>query len=133
MHFHDAHAPYLIAVTEALTAAGLRVQEWSAEEDDPRTGIILIAFGTPSYRGQDTALTWDEESGWHLVWGPDGHDTGYRYTAPLGAGVLPTPANITSAVQHAADRRPPIAVSSLYRAFEDMDDGFETELRAYAR
>ncbi|RST04589.1 hypothetical protein EF910_16420 [Streptomyces sp. WAC07149] len=133
MHFHIAHTPYLHAVTNALTAAGLCVLEWSAEPDDPRTGIIAVTFATPAYRGHDTALTWDEESGWHLVWGPDGHDIGYRYAAALGSSVLPTPADITNAVQQAADRHPPITASSLHRSFEDMDDGFEAELRAYAR
>ncbi|MFJ7203258.1 DUF6292 family protein [Streptomyces sp. NPDC098789] len=136
MDYHDAHSPYLAAVVAALALAGITVSDWTAEPDDPRTGILALdPASTPVYPGDDVALVWDEARGWSLVWGPDGHTSGYDFSHALASNVLPSPAEITTAVREGltAPLRGDVTFSGYYRDPNTDDDGFEDLLRAYTR
>lgn len=107
--------------------------EWSAEPDDPRTGLITLD-PVPAYGEDDLGLVWDEERGWTLVWGTD--DSGrHTHFAALSDGPLPTPDELTTAVQEAFRVRLPgdTVTGGAYRYQDDQDDGFEGRLTSYTR
>ena len=131
--YHQAHAPYITAVADALFDTGIPIVDSHANPDDPRDGAIHLAHLGADHDYDDGPqhwIAWTEESGWFF--GID-HDGGSGLSALRWAsiGVLPEPARVVEwlhrlslPVEFAEMRRPH------YRDLDD-DDTFDDELAAY--
>ncbi|GGU63604.1 hypothetical protein GCM10010211_30800 [Streptomyces albospinus] len=135
LDYCEAHAPYLQAVADALAAADIRVNDWSADADEARSGFIILSHRDTAavYDEDEVTLLWNEEMGWLAGWGePDAARV--EWLAELYNGVLPTPAEMVTATRELLTTQPNITLGrpGYYRSLADEDD-FETQLAQYAR
>ncbi|WP_329370192.1 DUF6292 family protein [Streptomyces sp. NBC_00669] len=133
-NYHDAHRPYIAAVVNALTTAGIGVSDWFADPNDPRDACITLTTDAtePHYPGQTIVLTWNEEAGWLIGGGEP--DELLNWVGELDTrDVLPTPQQVVAAARTAFTTTPPTlyGLAPVYREFEDDNDGFEARLAAY--
>lgn len=116
-------------VRRVVGRLGAEVADWWEGPCDPRDATIRLV--------DDSALVWDEESGWRLghfvSGGRDRHTdlSGVRY---LGGGLLPRPERVPTAL---TDARAGVGASSAwrpcYRSHRNCRDGFDVALDFYAR
>ncbi len=127
--YHTAHAPYMEAVVEALEAAGVGVEDWFADANDPRDGCITLAERAED--GDARYVAWDEEKGWLYGLGPEGGPINLIWW--ICVDILPTPSEVVEAVGAcvAKDYSKASIRHGNYRWFEDDEDGFEERLAGY--
>jgi hypothetical protein len=128
IHPLNVHAAYINAVADALEKAGVAVERWHADPNEPRDGAITLA-GYES--GEQRVAGWNEESGWMYGTGPEGE--GLTLVWWIGDGVLPEPGAVVSAVQQclAGDySAASIHHRPRYRSFEE-DDDLDEQMAAY--
>lgn len=134
LNFHQAHELYIKAVVDAFTAAGVDVPDWHASGDDPRDAAIQLGDDTSEVEGpiREEWICWTEESGWFFGVDKDGR-SGLNAIRWAHLGVLPEPAQVVEWVQSLAGKRVEFGEMdrSQYRYFDDEQDGFEDQLRAY--
>ncbi len=134
--------PYIAAVADACTAAGLIVADYCSDDIDPRDGVITIVTRPDADPdgGEDwqhvRILGWDEERGW--LYGrhkdPHGGLSGILY---LCDGPLPDPADVAEAARRvmagevSGDERHAMMRQPHWRDRGDEDDGFEEQLAVY--
>ncbi|MGW0804201.1 DUF6292 family protein [Nonomuraea sp. NPDC002799] len=117
-------------VRQVVDLLGAEVADWWEGPCDPRDATLKLA--------DESALVWDEESGWRLgrfVAGSRGSHTelaaGVRY---LGHGLLPRPERVPTAL---SDARAGVGASSAwrpcYRSHRNCRDGFDVALDFYSR
>lgn len=113
------HTSYVAAVAAALEAAGVPVERWHADPNEPRDAAITLTGQEP---GEQRAAGWNEESGWMYGTGRDGE--GLDLIWWLGGGVLPHPDDVVAAVRAclAGDYSAASINRPFYRSFEDDDD-----------
>lgn len=135
LSYHDAHEPYIAAVADALSEAGVRVADYHADGSDPRDGAIQLGESSEDIDGpvREVWVCWTEEAGWFHGVDKDGR-SGLSAITWAHIGVLPEPAAVVAWVRTPAK---PFDFASLdrphYRSFEDDGDGFEARLRDYAK
>ncbi|MEU4578978.1 DUF6292 family protein [Nonomuraea sp. NPDC023979] len=131
--YHEAHEPYMEAVADAFDAAGLAVEDWHADANDPRDGCISLAERDAD--GDQRHVAWHEEQGWFYgTSAEDGHGE-IRNIWWICDDVLPEPADVVAAARRciAGDHSQATIFHGYYRHFDDeSDDGFEERLLAYA-
>lgn len=129
------HDYYIKAAAEALEAADIAVVDWNADLNDPRDGWIELGRDVTAAQygaGNEVSLLWTEERGWSIGWGREGTSR-LDWIHHLGTGVLPTPDDMVGVAKAAIKECPGhLDNGSVYRSFEDQDDGFEERLAAYA-
>ncbi|WP_335981337.1 DUF6292 family protein [Streptomyces sp. CA2R106] len=134
MNYHDAHRPYIGAVVNALTTAGIGVDDWFADPDDPRDACIFLATAATEthYPGEAIVLSWNEEDGW-LIGGGQPNEPLNWVADIYTRDVLPTPQQVVTAARAALIAAPSTlyGLAPLFREFEDDTDGFEERLAAY--
>jgi hypothetical protein len=131
--------PYIAAVAEACTAAGLIVADYGTDDIDPRDGAIHLVTDADADAEEDweasRTLGWDEERGWMFGEPKNSHGELHNLLW-LGDGVLEVPAVIAELARRIiAGELPPEEYRALighvrWRGQED-DDDFEEELAAY--
>lgn len=128
--YHNAHAPYTDAVAHALEVAGIEVDGWFADANDPRDSCITLARSKP---GRQRVVAWTEEKGWMYGTGPENDSLNAIYG--ICDGVLPEPAEVVEAVRRclAGDFSSTDSYTAHLRDSEDDEDGFEERLAAYAK
>lgn len=90
---------YLALVAEAL---GLTGQGWSVQPRPPATGYLALDRRTTEFPDRDTALLWDERTGWSLVAETPGSGE-MRTIARLPGDVLPPPQVVARFARDAAE------------------------------
>lgn len=131
---HHAHEPYMAAVVAALHAAGLQVQDWWAETNDPRDAAIFLAAECtrPAHGDAEVVLCWNEEGGWFCGVSRPVDQGELRMLRSADLGVLPGPdAVATWASNVAADQDSGGSGQRMYREFDGQDAEFERQLRAF--
>lgn len=121
-----AHAAYINTVADALEKAGVAVECWHADPNEPRDGAATLASDEDGQR----VAGWDEESGWMYGTGPEGE--GLALIWWISDGVLPDPGQVVTAVQAclAGDYTDASINRPYYRSFEE-DDDLDEQLAAY--
>lgn len=130
--------PYIKAVADACTAAGLHVVEWWSDDIDPRDGgidLVVVPDADPEDYGKSRTLGWNEERGWLIgrPKGPHGELTDILY---IGESALPAPAELAEqarrvlAGETGSDERYRMMRPVQWRSQDDEDD-FEPRLAAY--
>lgn len=135
--YHQAHEPYLRAVADALTGAGIRVMEWHAEPNDPRDGAIRVNLFGLDY--DEVWLGWQEERGWTvlLIEERQGREPS-RWVYRIDAGNVFSPESVVRAFgEHmgiTVDPRPDSFPDLDFprHEYDDDDVAFEMALHRYA-
>lgn len=99
--YHTAHKPYIAAVAHELERAGVAVEDWWADPDEPRDGAIELAVPMPGY--EQTHVAWREDQGWYYMPGSDAQALA-DYTVELEVGHLAGPFEVAAAVCKALAR-----------------------------
>jgi hypothetical protein len=126
------HAPYVRAVVGAIERAGLDVDEWYADPNDPRDAAITLdrSATRAAYGERPVVLGWTEERGWY--WGVERLGDGelhQLFDSPM-PDVVADPARVAEWAQTVADgttARWPVTG----RRRDDDEDGFVDALRSY--
>jgi hypothetical protein len=116
----EATRPYITAVVLALLGEGIVVRRSWLDPRGPRDATIVF--------GVNSALVWDEETGWRrgeYVSGEQGERTVLARAAALGGGVLPPGTEVAARVKEDVRLTPEV-----YRKYTDICDGFEVKLSA---
>ena len=132
--------PYIKAVADACTAAGLYVVEWWTDDIDPRDGgidLVTTAGADPEDWDKSRTLGWNEERGWLIgrPKGPHGELTGILY---LCGSALPAPADVAEQARRviageiSRDEKYAMMQPAHWRDQDDEDD-FEEQLDVYRR
>jgi len=123
-----AHTGYIAAVVNALVAAGIPVERWHADPNEPRDAAIILASGES---GEQRVAGWTEESGWMFGLGPEG--AGLDLIWWLRGGVLPHPDDVVQAVR--ACLRDDYSDTSIGRPVYRVagEDDLDEQLAAYAQ
>jgi len=138
--YHDAHRPYLSAVADALTAAGVVVLDWSAEPNDPRDGSIQIQPIGALASHDEVWICWQEERAWFVLTideRPDGRESA-KFVHDMLICTVSSPETVVNVVI----QRCGLDRTALADSFEDLDfsthefdiddPAFEAALAAYA-
>jgi len=124
----NAHTGYIAAVAAALEAAGIPVERWHADPNEPRDAAITLSGYEPS---EQRAAGWNEESGWMYGTGREGE--GLDLIWWIGGGVLPHPDDVVAAVRAcvAGD----YSAASIHRPVYRVagEDDLDEQLAAYAQ
>jgi hypothetical protein len=131
--------PYIKAVADACTAAGLHVAEWWTDDIDPRDGgidLVLVPGASPEEDwGKSRTLGWNEERGWFIgrLKDPYGELVGgilYIGEAASAPADVAEAARRVIAVETSRDERYAMMRPTHWRD-QDDEDGFEEKLAAY--
>jgi hypothetical protein len=132
--------PYIAAVAEACTRAGLTVADYWSDDIDPRDGAIHLVTDADADAEEDweksRTLGWDEERGW-MYGEPKNHHGELHNLLWLGSGALPDPADIAEEARRvirgelSREECRRLIDWTRWRDQED-EDGFEEKLAAYA-
>lgn len=127
---YNAHKPYLEAVARTLTEAGLVVEDYWADPNDPRDGAIAIATSEDE---KPLMLVWQEETGW--VRGREDDHGELKNLYESGLDLLASPQSVViwvRAVLAGTDNGPILlGMGGRFRDADDEDTTFETELHQY--
>lgn len=142
--YHKAHEPYMWAVAKALQTAGLDIDGWSAEPNDPRDGYIgfrVAAFHDPEHSpiwlNDEVNVAWSEDRGWSVVTVADSSSSNGRFVYDLLIARVASPETVVNAVAEQVGERvtaPGDAFPDLdfpEHTFEDDDLAFELALAHY--
>lgn len=143
--YHKAHEDYLLAVSEAFSAAGFDVDDWSAEANDPRDGYVSLNVATnreespdnPIWTNAEVFASWSEDRGWSLVTVEESHRNSGRYVYDLDVARVAAPATVAIAAAEkigdvpadVTDNHPDVDFPE--HTFEVDDVPFELALRHY--
>lgn len=142
--YHAAHEAYIGAVAKALETAGLPVDGWWADPNDPRDGWIGFDMdgqgtidGEPVWSYDEVGVGWSEDRGWHLLYIDDPHGKDSRFVAELLVARVASPVTVVLAVAEKAgltlelddDGHPDVDFRE--HSFEDDDVEFELALARY--
>ncbi|APU20921.1 DUF6292 family protein [Actinoalloteichus sp. GBA129-24] len=109
------HYAYIQACASALTAAGMPVETWYADEGDLLDAGITLDSGR--------CLAWSEERAWYALTSDGGN-----VIDSLGA-FAPPPAGV-AAWAAAIPARPRVIEAPRFRSAEDEDDALRAEILA---
>jgi hypothetical protein len=101
LSYHTAHGPYIAAVARELQRAGVEVEDWFDNPDEPRDGAIELTVPMPGY--EQTHVAWREDQGWYYMPSSDAQALA-DYTVDLPVGHLAEPYDVAAAVCKALDR-----------------------------
>ncbi|MFJ3249084.1 DUF6292 family protein [Streptomyces sp. NPDC086782] len=137
----ESHYGYIRAVAAALTQAGISVTDvdfledvWDDGEPIRCAHLHLARLATMQVYGvREVRADWTEEQGWTLHIAAPGSP--FEVTHPLCEQVLPTPADLVTAVRAALAELPELTgrPHPAYRSYNDHDDAFEAQLDAYTK
>jgi hypothetical protein len=142
--YHSAHEPYAWAVVKTLENAGLVVDSWSAEPNDPRAihiGFRVAAFHDPEHASvwlnDEVNVAWSEDRGWSVVTVADSSKSDGRFVYDLLIARVASPETVVNAVAEQVGERVIVPGDAFpdadfpEHAFEDDDPAFELALARY--
>ncbi len=128
---------------KALEDAGLDVNVWTAEPNDPRDGFIGLhapkshASGSSIWLNDEVNVVWSEDRGWSVVTVEKSSSSNGRFVYDLLIARVASPETVVNAVAGQVGERvivPGDAFPDLEfpdHSFEDDDPAFELALARY--
>jgi hypothetical protein len=103
------HEAYIRAVAEALESAGFPVDDWWADDNDPRDGWIGLDMakqgiidGEPLWKYDEVGVGWSEDRGWHLLTIDDPHGRDSRNVTEFAIARIASPVTVVLEVAEQA-------------------------------
>ncbi len=138
------HEAYIGAVAAAPGKAGFTVDNWWADDNDPRDGWIGFDMdhqdtidGQPIWAYDEVGVGWPEDRGWHLLTIDDSHGRNSRFVTEFAIARVSSPVTVVLEVAEQAgltlelddDGHPDVDFPR--HTFEDDNPAFEAALAHY--
>jgi hypothetical protein len=127
----EAIRPYIIEVVTGLVGHGIRIVDSWLDPMGPRDATIRFLLYSDGPNSSQSALVWDEETGWRrglFVDGQPGTHTILSDATQIGGGLLPPGQEVAGRVIRKATASP-----QKLRSFWHTADGFDDALQEVGR